>query len=161
MLKKLATIALPVVGGVLVGKFATSNARNDYRSYKNPPFSPPGYVFPIVWPTLYTSMGVSHMLVSEHGTKEENTKNNVLYFTQLSLNYIWSLLYFKYKLRGSALIESFILLSAATLTTREFYRTHKPAGVILIPYVIWLSYASYLTSGSYVLNHDTKNYTKE
>lgn len=161
MFKKLTMIALPVVGGLLVGKLATSNARKDYEAYKNPPFSPPGYVFPVVWPILYTSMGISHMLVTEKGTDKENKRNNTVYFTQLSLNYIWSLLYFKYKLRGTALIESFVLLSVATLTTREFYRAYKPAGLILVPYVIWLSYASYLTSGSYVLNHNNEDYENE
>lgn len=84
----------------------------------------------------------------------------ILYVSQLSLNYLWSLLYFKYKLRGTALIESFILLSTAILTTRSFYKTYTPRGVILIHSVVRLSYASYLTSGSYALNYSTKNYKK-
>lgn len=159
-MKKLAMITLPLVGGLLIGKYATANARADYRSYKKPPFSPPGYAFPIVWPALYTSMGISHLLVNQVSTPKEKLSNNTLYVSQLSLNYLWSLLYFKYKLRGTALIESFILLSTAILTTRSFYKTYPPAGVILIPYVLWLSYASYLTSGSYALNHNTKNYKK-
>ncbi|WP_186088619.1 TspO/MBR family protein [Phocicoccus schoeneichii] len=75
----------------------------------------------------------------------EKISHNSLYVSQLSLNYLWSLLYFKYKRRGTALVESFILLSTAILTTRSFYKTYPPASVILIPYVVSLSYASYLT----------------
>ncbi len=109
ILKYVGIISAPLVGGRLIGKYAVQNARKDYSKNKKPPFSPPGYIFPIVWPILYLSMGIAHSII----TKERATKSTqTTYYSQLGLNYLWSILYFKYKLRGTALIESYVLLSA-------------------------------------------------
>ncbi len=158
ILKYAGIISAPLVGGRLIGKYAVQNARKDYSKNKKPPFSPPGYIFPIVWPILYLSMGIAHSII----TKERATKSaQTTYYSQLGLNYLWSILYFKYKLRGTALIESYVLLSAVILTTVQFYKVNKSAGLLLISYVCWSAYASYLTTGNWTLNKDNPRYTEK
>ena len=158
ILKYAGIISAPLVGGRLIGKYAVQNARKDYSKNKKPPFSPPGYIFPIVWPILYLSMGIAHSII----TKERATKSTqTTYYSQLGLNYLWSILYFKYKLRGTALIESYVLFSEVILTTVQFYKVNKSAGVLLITYVCWSDYASYLTTGNWTLNKDNPRYTEK
>lgn len=155
-IKTVIKVATPIIGGKIIGKYAVQNARKDYKQNVKPPFSPPGYVFPIVWPILYTTMGVAYAIVT-HKSTDKSLKST--YYTQLALNYAWSILYFKYKLRGSALIESFVLYSAVIHTTVNFYKTNRVAGVMLVPYVAWSGYATYLTTGNWLLNKDNPSYT--
>nr|WP_259337497.1 TspO/MBR family protein [Staphylococcus succinus] len=93
----------------------------------------------------------------------KNTQNNSshitsVHYTQLGLNYLWSLLYFKFKLRGLALIESYILLLSVIVMCMKFFKAHKLSGLIMIPYVLWSTFASYLTTGNWFLNKDNPDY---
>src|SRR5699024_1062640 len=155
IVKQVFEVGFPFVGGNLIGKYTSKNARQDYKRNKKPPFSPPGYIFPIVWPLLYLSMGIAYSLVSNNNA---NKSTKGMYSLQLGLNYLWSILYFKYKLRGTALIESFALFSAVIITTVKFYQVKKTAGLLLVPYVAWCAFASYLTTGNWVLNKDNPEY---
>lgn len=152
--KKTARILIPLVGGSIVGRL-TVKAQQDYKNYKKPPFSPPPIAFPIVWPILYTGMGLSYNLAYE---KYEDKSISIAHYVQLGLNYAWSFLYFNLKLRGIALIESFCLLAAAIVAVVKFYESDKRAGLMMVPYVTWLSYASYLNAGSWLLNRDDSSY---
>ena len=100
-------------------------------------------------------MGIAYSLVSNNNASK-STKG--IYSLQLGLNYLWSILYFKYKLRGTALIESFALISAVIITTIHVYLVKKTAGLLLIPYVAWSAFASYLTTDNWVLNKDNPEY---
>ena len=156
--KKLCRIALPLIGGQIIGKITVKNARRDYSKNVKPPLSPPGYVFPIVWPTLYLSMGIAHDIISQ---QKQHQAAQATYYLQLGLNYLWSLLYFKYKLRGAALIDSYILFSAVVATAVQFYQKHRIAGYLLIPYICWSAFASYMATGNWLLNKDNPDYTAE
>lgn len=153
--KKLMRLTIPLAGGIVVGRL-TVKAQEDYQSFKQPPFSPPSIAFPIVWPILYTTMGAAYNLAYE----KSNDKHQLTtaHYTQLTLNYAWSILYFNLKLRGTALIESYCLLAAAIITAQKFYHADKKAGLMLVPYASWLSYASYLNGGSWLLNKDDADY---
>ncbi|WP_436867093.1 TspO/MBR family protein [Staphylococcus saprophyticus] len=156
--KSIIKVKMPIIGGKFIGKFAVKNARRDYKKNIKPPFSPPGYIFPIVWPILYTTMGVAYAIV----TNKSNNKNlKVIYYTQLGLNYLWSILYFKYKLRFSALIESFLLLGAVITTTVKIFNTKKIAGILLVPYMLWSGFATYLTVGNWLLNKENPSYSEK
>ncbi|MBO1212232.1 tryptophan-rich sensory protein [Staphylococcus nepalensis] len=156
IIKSTTKVITPIFGGKFMGKFAVKNARKDYKKNVKPPFSPPGYVFPIVWPILYTTMGVAYVLVTNQS--ERKTLKGI-YYTQLGLNYLWSILYFKYKLRFSALVESVVLLGAVVTTTVKFFNVKKVAGILLVPYVLWSAFATYLTAGNWFLNKENPNYT--
>ncbi len=145
----------PLLGGQMIGGIIVRNARDDYAETKAPPFSPPGFVFPIVWSVLYTSMGIAHARVSR---KHSSHVTSFLYYTQLALNYAWAVIYFRLKWRGVAVIESFLLLGAVMVTTVQFFRKSQIAGVLFLPYVAWCAFASYLTTGSYSLNKNQSTY---
>ncbi|NJH96583.1 TspO/MBR family protein, partial [Staphylococcus agnetis] len=105
--------------------------------------------FPIVWSVLYTSMGIAHACVSN---KKPSRFMSIMYMTQLAFNYAWAIIYFKFKWRGIAVINSFLLLGAVIVTTVQFFKKYKVAGVLLFPYVAWCAFASYLATGNYLLN---------
>lgn len=158
MIKKVARFLLPIVGGSIIGKLTTGNAKEDYEKYKQPPYAPPREAFGIVWPLLYATMGIAHNIVKSTKGEDEDTS---VYYVQLGLNYLWSLMYFKYKLRGSALIESYCLLTAVILTAHSFYKKNKMAGLILLPYVCWTAFATYINAGTWLLNKDTPGFSNE
>jgi translocator protein len=143
-------ILIPVVGGMVTGFLATRNAKKIYSNLKKPDFSPPSWVFPTVWTSLYTMMGTAHYRVA---MKEDPTKKaKALYDIQLGLNFLWSFLFFRWGLRGTAFAEISLLLTATTLTTYRFFQKDKAAGVMMIPYVLWVSYALRLNYSTWQLN---------
>lgn len=148
-------VGLVLLGGSLVGKFAMNKTSKQYETLKQPPLSPPGVTFPIVWSGLYATMGIAYHLVKE---SKSNENVSPIYYTQLGLNYLWSFLYFRLRLRGVALLEVFTLLSSVIMTTLVFYQKNKVAGLMLIPYIVWVAFASYLNAGGWILNreHDEK-----
>ncbi|WP_421383534.1 TspO/MBR family protein [Bacillus salacetis] len=143
-------ILIPVVGGMVTGFLATRNAKKIYSNLKKPDFSPPSWVFPVAWTTLYTLMGTAKNRVS---MKEEPTKKaESLYDIQLGLNFLWSFLFFRWGLRGTAFTEICILLTSITLTTYKFFQKDKAAGAMMVPYVLWVSYALGLNYSTWQLN---------
>lgn len=152
MFKLIRRVGLVLLGGSLVGKFAMNNNSKQYEKLKQPPLSPPGITFPIVWSSLYATMGIAYHLVRE---SKANKNVSIAYYTQLGLNYLWSFLYFKLRLRGVALIEVFALLSAVIITTATFYHKNKVAGLMLVPYIVWVAFATYLNAGGWLLNRDS------
>lgn len=159
--KKVIRTFAPLVGGLIIGRL-TAKAQDDYKQYEKPPFSPPAIAFPIVWPMLYTSMGVAYKIATNKAESDlERNGLKRVHYTQLGLNYAWSILYFNLKLRKVALIESFALLAAGNIAATKFYQADKMAGALMVPYISWLSYASYLNSGNVVLNKDKAGYTRD
>ena len=139
--KKLAkSVLIPVVGGSLVGVLATRNSKEIYKDLDKPSFAPPSWVFPVAWTGLYTIMGISKYRVSMKKEGEKKTPD-LLYDTQLGLNFLWSFLFFKWGLRGTAFIEMATLLTFITLTAFEFYTIDRPAGLAMIPYIAWVTFA--------------------
>ncbi|MEY8559213.1 TspO/MBR family protein [Jeotgalicoccus halotolerans] len=158
-LQRITDIALPVIGGSIVGLLTTQTAKEDFEKYKQPPFSPPKEAFGIVWPILYTTMGIARTITKS--SRKDTEANAYLYNSQLGLNYLWSVLYFKFKLRGTALIESYVLFASVLLTTAAFYKTNKFAGLLLVPYVVWTAYATYLNAGFVALNNNNEAYAED
>ncbi|MGF3066925.1 TspO/MBR family protein [Facklamia sp. P12955] len=150
-IKNWLLVGAPLVGGTIIGRLTADNAKADYEKYKQPPFAPPKETFGIVWPLLYTMMGIARIIIDESKEKDEAI---IAYRTQLGLNYLWSLLYFKYKYRGTAVIESFCLFTAVLVTAIKFYQKNTWAVLLLLPYVIWSAFASYLNGATWFLNRD-------
>lgn len=153
-LGKLAiSVMVPVVGGSLVGAFANRNTPKEYIELKKPSFSPPPWIFPLAWTALYTSMGVAKYRASEKAALK-NKAEEVLapYNLQLGLNFLWSFLFFKWGLRGTALAEMVLLLAAITWTTYEFYQYDQTAGNLMVPYIAWVAFAMGLNGSIWKLN---------
>jgi len=133
---------------VLFG-FITSNFI-DYNSLIQPPLSPPAILFPIVWTILYTLMGVSYGILDVNGLVDSSI--NSIYYLQLFVNALWSIFFFVLKWRLFAFLWILLLLTLVIIMTIKFYNKNKLAGLLQIPYIIWVAFASYLNFGVYLLN---------
>ena len=151
VLRDIVHLITPTAGGTLVAKYATNNARQVYQKKKNPPFSPPGITYPIVWSGLYLAMGIAYM-IARNASKDKSVP--ISHYTQLGLNFLWSVLYFKYRLRGAAMVESYALFASVVVTSVNFYKADKRSGLLMVPYALWCAFAIYLATGSWILNKD-------
>ena len=138
------SIALPVVVGIIVGLIMMPF--NDYQSLNQPPFSPPSIAFPIVWTILYILMGISAYIVS---VRNGDLK---LYYIQLFVNALWSIIFFVFKLRLLAFIWIIVLILLVLKMIKDFLSINTTSGLIQIPYLLWLIFAAYLNFGVYLLN---------
>lgn len=139
-------ISILIVQGVgILSAAFTMGSSNLYMKLETPIFSPPPIVFSIVWPILYLLMGIAAYRIYMRGKDGEDVKKAlVLYSIQLILNFIWSFIFFRFKLYGLAFIELIILFIFIVFTTIEFFKKDKIAGFLMLPYVIWVSFAAVL-----------------
>ena len=141
-----------ILGTIFIGSFFSLfifDSFKIYEGYEKPFLSPPGIVFPIVWTILYILMGVSLYLVMK---KRKDEKSFIIYISQLLLNSIWPLFFFKFRFLffSFLIIVALIILVIKMIT--EFYKINKTAGLLQIPYLLWLLFASYLNLAIYLLN---------
>ncbi|MBE6048980.1 MAG: tryptophan-rich sensory protein [Clostridium sp.] len=135
------SVLLPLSGAGLVA-FITRNSMNIYEKLEKPFFSPPAIVFMIVWPILYILMGIASYRIYMHKEAGENIENALFYYAiQLLLNYLWSFLFFSFRLYGLALIEFIILFVFIMITFWKFIKIDRIAGYLLIPYILWCAFA--------------------
>ena len=123
-----------------------------YQTLIQPPLAPPAWLFPPVWTLLYISMVVSLFLYARKATIQNKTWGYVLFFTQLLVNFAWTPAFFGIKNMALALVIVILLDILVLFTIIEFSKTSKTAGQILIPYFIWILFATYLNLGLLILN---------
>ncbi len=151
--KKLAAnVLIPVVGGSITGWLANRNTQQQYAKLEKPSFSPPPSVFPVAWTALYAIMGYANYRAERKTPAAEKKGILTPYELQLGLNYIWSFLFFKWNLRGTALLEMTALLAMISLTAYEFNKVDSAAGKLLLPYIGWVSFAWTLNYSIWKLN---------
>ena len=122
-----------------------------YSNLTKPPLAPPARIFPPVWSILYFSMLVALLLYLFKPA--QNKKSGYIYFiAQLFLNLLWAPVFFYLKNMFLALIVIILLDIFVILTIKSFYKVSKISGLILIPYLIWILFATYLNIGYLVLN---------
>lgn len=143
------TISLGV--GMLAG-LLTMNSMSLYQELVKPALSPPGWVFPIVWTILYILMGISAYLIyiSDSPDKEQALK---IYILQLMLNFLWSLAFFNRQDFLLAFLILVILWVFIAAMISKFYSINKLAGILQIPYFLWVTFAGYLNLAVYFLNN--------
>lgn len=141
-------ILIPLIVGGVVG-FITSNFI-DYNSLEQPPLAPPAILFPIVWTILYTLMGVSYGILDVNGLVDSSI--NTIYYLQLFVNALWPIAFFVLKWRFFAFLWILLLLVLIVIMIVRFYRKNKIAGLLQIPYLLWVAFATYLNFGVYLLN---------
>lgn len=148
--KKLALcIAIPLAVGALAALLSGPMGEG-YQSYIQPPLSPPGWVFAVVWPVLYGLMGYASYLAAE--SEGDKGRALILYGVQLFVNFLWPIVFFRFMLPGVALALLAVLWVLVLLTMRSFSELSERAGDLLLPYILWLSFALYLNFGIFVLN---------
>ena len=138
-----------------VGGLATllSGGMGSYKGLEQPPLSPPGWVFPVVWTALYLMMGYASWRVWESGKPKIAIRRAwVFYGIQLGLNFIWPILFFRFQWFLVAFVVLVLLWIAILQTMRLFTRLEERAGDLLIPYLLWVTFAGYLNFGVFLLN---------
>jgi len=157
-LKGIAAAVLFVIACLLAGGigsiFTSPEIPTWYAALNKPDFSPPNWVFAPVWTTLYILMGVAAHLVYEKGAKNKAEVDAALalFTTQLALNMAWSFLFFGLHSPLYGLIGIVTLWLVIALTMVRFYGISRPAGLLLVPYILWVSFASVLNLFVWMLN---------
>jgi len=153
MLKLIAAIAICQTAGIIGAVFTTSSIPNWYATLQKPFFNPPNWIFGPVWITLYTMMGIAAFLVFESKRDRKEVNTAIYYFlAQLILNSIWSIIFFGLRLPLLAFAEIVLLWVAITATMIKFQKISRPAFYLLIPYILWVSFAAVLNLSLAILN---------
>ena len=145
--RKLFYLFLPDILGSVVGFIISGSI--DYNQLVQPPLAPPSWLFPVMWTIIYLLMGISYYLLKQDNDNECLSR---VYYLQLGVNLLWSIIFFLFKLRLLACIWIIILDILVCLMIYWFYNTKKISGYLNILYLVWILFATYLTIGIYVLN---------
>lgn len=148
----LLCLAIPLaVGGIAA--LLTGGGMDTFETLSKPPLSPPGWLFPVAWTALYLLMGLASYLALNAGKPKLLTDRAIwLYAVQLAFNFVWPVLFFGGKLYLLAFIWLAVLWLLILLNILQFYRLDRRAGLLLLPYLLWVSFAGYLNLGIYLLN---------
>jgi benzodiazapine receptor len=152
-LKLLISVTIPLAVGGISGIASARGVRDWYSTLATPPFNPPSWVFAPVWTALYVAMGVAAFLVWQKGWSDETVRVALACFVvQLVLNGLWSVLFFGLQSPGWALVDIVLLWLSIALAVVLFWRVLPAAGVIMLPYLAWVSFAAVLNGSIWVLN---------
>lgn len=146
-----ALIAL-LVGGA--SAFLTRNNMNIYDRVNMPPLSPPPWLFPVVWGILYILMGISSAIVYLKGKNDgADTKSALnVYLLQLAVNFAWSIIFFNMQAFGLAFLWILLLWALIIVMIVRFRKISPIASWLQIPYLLWVTFAAYLTFMVWILN---------
>lgn len=144
----ITSILLPLAAGTVVGLLTSGSM--DYAELDKPPLAPPSILFPIAWSILYTLMGISHGILRSEVLSDSKTES--AYYAQLIVNLLWTVLFFTLKWRLFAFLWIILLDALVIIMAVRFYRRNKTAGLLQIPYIMWVVFATYLNLGLYILN---------
>jgi tryptophan-rich sensory protein len=151
--KLIGSIAACYGAGAFGSLFTVSKIPTWYVTLEKPAYTPPNAVFMPVWFTLYALMGIAVFLIWRRGLQTEGVKSSfILFWVQLVLNALWSLVFFGYEsiIGGFAIILTLGVILLITII--KFSRISKVAGGLLIPYISWIGIASSLNAGILILN---------
>lgn len=144
--------AIPLIVGIVAG-LLTRGSMETFSSLNKPPLSPPGILFPIVWTILYTLMGIASFLVYTSGKEKEEVNSALtIYFLQLAVNFFWSIFFFNLEWYIFSFFWLVLLWVLIFYTIRLFYPISDIAAYLLIPYLLWVTFAGYLNLGIAALN---------
>lgn len=147
----IAILIAQIIGGM--GAFFTMQSVNDwYLTLLKPSWNPPSWVFGPVWSLLYTMMGVASFLIWKKRADYKVFKPLVIYGIHLAFNLLWSVLFFGLQSVGFAFIEIMLLWLLIIITIKEFFKVDKYAAYLLIPYLLWVTFAALLNLTIWTLN---------
>ena len=141
-------IAVPLLVGV-VAAFITAGGMQNFDTMKQPPLSPPGFLFPIVWSILYTLMGIaSYLVITSEADSEKVTKALKTYIYQLIVNFLWPTFFFNFEWYFFSFLWILLLWILIFIMFRQFSQISKRAGYLIVPYLLWVTFAAYLNLGN-------------
>lgn len=145
-------ISIAISLGVgLLSSFLTRNNMNVFTDIQKPPFTPPAWLFTVVWTILYVLMGISSYLIYiyESDNKKEALK---VYAAQLAVNFSWSIIFFNYRMYLLAFAVLVLLWWLIVMMIQKFSAISQLAGKLQLPYLLWVTFAGYLNLAIYLLN---------
>ncbi len=144
-----------------IGSLFTFKAIPDwYASLKKPPYTPPNRAFGPIWTILYILMGVSVFFIWQQGLSSNGVLLAfILFWAQLVFNALWSIIFFGMRSKGGGVLTIIVLWLLILATIITSFRVSNLAGTLLIPYIIWVSIASYLNIGVWLLNKPARDMT--
>ena len=150
----LTDLLIFIVSAELVGAVSallSGGFGNYYAELIKPPFSPPGWIFPVVWAVLYALMGISaYMVYSSESYMRKSAMG--IYIVQLAVNFSWSIIFFSFRLLTVAAVTAVVLMILVAVMVYSFFRIRKLSGILNIPYLLWSTFAAYLSIGIALLN---------
>ena len=152
-LKLITAIAVSELAGIVGTVFTVSAIPAWYTTLVKPNLNPPGWIFGPVWTTLYLLMGIAAFLVWNRGWSRRDVKAALgVFLLQLVLNAVWSIIFFGLESPLWALVDIALMWLAIVWTMALFYKISKPAMWLLVPYILWVSFAAYLNYSIWILN---------
>lgn len=146
------SIAIPLaLGGV--SAFLTRGSMEVFEKLNQPPLSPPGWLFPVAWTILYVLMGIaSYMVMEAKADPDKIAGAMTVYIWQLVVNFLWPTFFFNFGWYLFSFIWLVLLWFLVLITTLRFYNVSKAAGLLMVPYLLWTTFACYLNLGVWYLN---------
>ncbi|HWR19155.1 MAG TPA: TspO/MBR family protein [Clostridia bacterium] len=149
-LQLLVIVLITELVGVLAS-ILSGNIGQIYTSFIKPPLSPPAWLFGVVWPVLYLLMGIAAYIIYQ--SRAPNRKDAiVLYWIQLFVNFLWPIIFFRFAWYWLAVVGILMLDVLVFVAMLWFYKIKKAAGYLMLPYLLWIFFATYLNIGIAVLN---------
>lgn len=149
--KLLVSIAIPLAVGGISAVFTAGNMKL-FEEIDKPPLSPPGWLFPVVWTILYVLMGIALYLVVITKSRETKIPAYISFGVQLFFNFFWSIIFFNAQAYLFAFIWLLLLWVAIVVNIYFFNKINSTSAKLLLPYIIWVTFAGYLNLGIYILN---------
>ena len=151
-------IALSEAVGAISAWISSSGMDAYMDAIIRPSLAPPGWVFAVVWPILYALMGIGAARIWLAEPSKERSRALNLFVAQLVVNFFWSPIFFNAGAYGFALIWLALLWVLVALMTVRFFKVDALAGLLQIPYLLWLTFAAYLNWGIWQLNRNRTSF---
>ena len=145
-------VAIVEAVGFLSGLLSREGTKIFQMSVIQPPLSPPGWLFPVVWTILYGLMGISAVRIWKLSASQARSRGLNLFVAQLVLNFFWSLIFFNAQAYGLAFVWILVLWVVVLAMILEFRKVDRIAALLQIPYLLWLTFAAYLNLAVWWLN---------
>jgi tryptophan-rich sensory protein len=145
-------ILLPVLGGFIMSLFTRDSMKDWFKTVKKPTWNPPSWLFGPVWTSLYIMMGIASWIILGSADSTLKTYAIALYIAQLLLNFAWSPVFFYFHQIFMALCVILVLWVLILLTTIIFSMINGFAGILFVPYLLWVTFASALNAKIWMLN---------
>lgn len=152
IIKLLVSIILPLALGAIAGMFTSQSVPEWYETLNRPSFNPPNRIFGPVWTILYILMGISLFLIWKQNSSKERNLAILIFLSQLTLNFLWSFIFFYFNMIGFALIEIILLWINIIIMIVLFFKIKPIAAYINIPYLLWVTFAAVLNASYFLLN---------
>lgn len=145
-------ILIPLAVGS-ISSLLSGSGMQTFNRLNQPALSPPGFLFPIVWTILYILMGIaSYLVLTSDKSPDQIRAAIIIYGMQLTVNFFWSIFFFRFEWYLFSFFWLLLLWGLILFTIVLFYRISKPASYLLIPYLLWVTFAGYLNLSIYLLN---------